>query len=189
MEKLENAGTDAEGDGKLSTLDQEYLKHLIKVNDIFYDQIGTADQKAAFIFTFMIAFLISSTEGKQVFSLARYQSGEPIAIILSGFMAVAVLVSVIAAIMVVLPRHVKTSTSLYWAGWPANRTGLADAQKGRNEAYLFDQYLANADTLAIIARTKYRYVWIAFRGLMVSIVGYVLLLIWQVGATSSLVGR
>lgn len=172
-----------------SPLDMEYLKHLIKINDIFYDQIGTADQKAAFIFTFMIAFLISSTEGKQVFSLARYQSGEPIAILLSAFMAVSVLVSVIAAILVVLPRHVKTSTSLYWAGWSASRKALAAAYEGKDDAFLFNEYLANADTLAIIARAKYRYVWVAFRGLMVSVVGYVLLLIWQVGATSSLIAR
>ncbi len=170
-------------------LDQEYIKHLIKVNDIFYDQISTADQKAAFIFTFMIAFLISSTEGKQVFSLARYQSGEPVAIILSGFMALAVLVSVIAAILVVLPRHVKTSTSLYWAGWSSNRKKIAAAYEGKDEAFLFNEYLTNADTLAIIARAKYRYVWVAFRGLMVSVIGYVLLLIWQVGATSSLISR
>ena len=77
-------------------LDQEYIKHLIKVNDIFYDQISTADQKAAFIFTFMIAFLISSTEGKQVFSLARYQSGEPVAIILSAGILGAILMLLVA---------------------------------------------------------------------------------------------
>jgi len=170
-----------------SALDQEYLKHLIKVNDIFYDQIGTADQKAAFIFTFMIAFLISSAEGKQVFSLARYQSGEPVAIILSGFMALSVLVSVIAAILVVRPRHEKTSTSLYWAGWSASRKKVAAAHEAKDEAFLFDEYLANADTLAVIARAKYRYVWVAFRGLMASIIGYVLLLIWQAGATTSLI--
>jgi hypothetical protein len=162
------------------------LKHLIKVNDIFYDQIGTADQKAAFIFTFMIAFLISSTEGKQVFSLSRYQSGEPVAIILSAFMAFAVLVSVIAAILVVLPRHVKTSTSLYWAGWSTSRKALSPAYAEKSETYLFDEYLGNADTLAIIARAKYRFVWVAFRGLMVSVIVYVLLLVWQAGATSSL---
>lgn len=189
MKEAGSEGSTEKGGANGSAQDQEYLKHLIKINDIFYDQIGTADQKAAFIFTFMIAFLISSTEGKQVFSLARYQSGEPVAIILSAFMAISVLVSVIAAILVVLPRHVKASTSLYWAGWSTSRKKLAAAYESKDANYLFDEYLANADTLAIISRAKYRYVWVAFRGLMVSVIGYVLLLIWQVGATSSLVAR
>ncbi|MBX3596903.1 MAG: hypothetical protein KF874_04945 [Rhizobiaceae bacterium] len=165
-------------------LDQEYLKHLIKINDIFYNQISTADQKAAFIFTFMMAFLISSTEGKEVFSLDRYKSGEVVAVILSGFMALSVLVSVVSAVLVVLPRHVKSSTSLYWVDWSKNRKTLAEAYEGKDAGYLFTEYLANADTLAAIAGAKYKFVWLAFRGLLVSVVGYVLLLIWQVGGTA-----
>ena len=34
---------------------RQYLVHLEKINSVYYDQIKIADQKAAFIFTFMLA--------------------------------------------------------------------------------------------------------------------------------------
>jgi hypothetical protein len=129
----------------------------------------------------MIAFLISSAEGKQVFNLEQYRSGEMVAILLSALVAGAILVSLIAAILVVLPRHVRQTTSLYWAGWPTCRAAFIEAMAAGDERYLFDQYVSNVDALAAISRAKYRLIWLAFRGLMVTVVGYVLLLIWKAG--------
>ncbi|MGO7624448.1 hypothetical protein ACC687_41745, partial [Rhizobium ruizarguesonis] len=34
-----------------------FSDHIKKINDIFYDQIKISDQKADYIFTFMLAFL------------------------------------------------------------------------------------------------------------------------------------
>jgi Family of unknown function (DUF5706) len=161
-----------------------YLDHLKKINDVFYDQIRIADQKAAYIFTFMVAFLVSSAEGQAVFKVDRYQSGEPVVLLLSGLFALATVVTLVAAILVVLPRHVTTSTSLYWAGWPSNRVSLVAAKESSDPSYLFEQYLTNVDTLSAINRSKYRYVNLAFRGLLVVVVAYVLLLAWQTGAKS-----
>lgn len=174
---------------KASPDDRQYLDHLKKINDVFYDQIRIADQKAAYIFTFMIAFLISSAEGRQVFRLDRYQSGEPVAIVLSAMVGIAVIVALVSAILVVLPRHVTASTSLYWGGWAANRTAFMKARESGSADYLFDEYLTNVDTLAAINRSKYRYVGMAFRGLMAMVVGYVLLLAWQTGTTATVLGR
>ncbi|MCV3242583.1 Pycsar system effector family protein [Mesorhizobium sp. ZC-5] len=174
---------------KASPDDRQYLDHLKKINDVFYDQIRIADQKAAYIFTFMIAFLISSAEGRQVFRLDRYQSGEPVAIVLSALVGIAVIVALVSAILVVLPRHVTSSTSLYWGGWAANRTAFMKARESGSADYLFDEYLTNVDTLAAINRSKYRYVGMAFRGLMAMVVGYVLLLAWQTGTTATVLGR
>lgn len=56
---------------------KDYFDHIQKVNDIFYDQIKMSDQKAAYIFTFLLAFLISSTEGRGVFTLQQY-SNQPL---------------------------------------------------------------------------------------------------------------
>ncbi|MET0575787.1 MAG: Pycsar system effector family protein [Mesorhizobium sp.] len=167
---------------------RQYLDHLKKINDVFYDQIRIADQKAAYIFTFMIAFLISSAEGRQVFRLERYQSGEPVAIVLSALTGIAIVVALVSAIMVVLPRHVTASTSLYWGGWPSNRTAFMAARQGGDQDYLFKQYLTNVDTLSAINRSKYRYVALAFRGLLATVLGYVLLLAWQAGASSTVLG-
>jgi hypothetical protein len=54
---------------------------------------------------------------------------------------------------------------------------FCNAAARRDERYLFDQYLENADILSTIARGKYRCVTYAFRGLMVTVIAYVLLLV------------
>ncbi|MGO7704525.1 hypothetical protein ACC718_38235, partial [Rhizobium ruizarguesonis] len=61
-----------------------YFDHIKKINDIFYDQINISDHKAAYIFTFMLAFLVSSSDVRSVFSLARYVSGTPGSMLFCG---------------------------------------------------------------------------------------------------------
>ena len=154
-----------------------YFDHIKKINDIFYDQIKISDQKAAYIFTFMLAFLVSSSEVRAVFSLKRYANGTPESMLFSGLLAAASVFSILSAILVVLPRRLTTSTSMFWGAWSNHRDMFFEAAFRRDERYLFDQYLENADTLSTIARNKYRCVTFAFRGLMVSVIAYVLLLV------------
>ena len=101
-----------------------YLAHLERINTVYYDQIKIADQKAAFIFTFMLAFLVSSAEGSSVFRIERYQTGTWALIVLSAILAIAVAFSLVNAILVVLPRHRIKASSLYWGAWPANRDAV-----------------------------------------------------------------
>jgi hypothetical protein len=155
----------------------EYFDHIKKVNDIFYDQIKISDQKAAYIFTFMLAFLVSSSDVRSVFTLERYINGYQQSMFFSGLLATASVFSIISAILVVLPRHVNKSTSLFWGSWGKHRHRFWDAAQRRDEVYLFNEYLNNADILSAIARGKYRCVTFAFRGLMVTVIAYVLLLI------------
>ncbi|MEP9373587.1 Pycsar system effector family protein [Mesorhizobium sp. KR1-2] len=154
----------------------DYFDHLKKINDVFYDQIKIADQKAAYIFTFMIAFIITSTEGRAAFQWQRYIDADfPIAIF-SACMALAAIFSLIAAIIVVLPRRVGRSTSLFWGGWDANRTALLAASERNDMEFLFNEYLGNVDNLSLIAKAKYRFVSLAFRGLIAMVLAYALLL-------------
>jgi hypothetical protein len=154
-----------------------YLAHLEKINTVYYDQIKIADQKAAFIFTFMLAFLVSSAEGSSVFKLERYQTGTWALVVLSAILAIAVAFSLVNAILVVLPRHRAKASSLYWGAWPANRDMFMAAHGARDPDYLFRQYLNNVDNLAGINRSKYRHVGHAFRGLIVAVLAYLLILI------------
>lgn len=156
---------------------KEYFDHIKKVNDIFYDQIKISDQKAAYIFTFMLAFMITSSEGRGVFTWSRYMDGDAVRIALSALLAIASMFSILAAILVVLPRRVGKSTSLFWGAWPQHREGFRKAAGEQDRNYLFHQYLENADTLSVIACNKYRCVAFAFRGLIVTVLAYVLLLI------------
>lgn len=153
-----------------------YLDHLKKVNDVFYDQIKIADQKAAYLFAFMVAFLVTSAEGRGVFSFSRYTEGSWITALLSGFMALAVIATIFAAILVVLPRKSTGGTTLYWGTWLANRERFMDADRTGDPQFLTREYLGNVDALAAIARRKFFFVGAAFRGLLFSVLAYVLLL-------------
>lgn len=164
--------------------DKHYFDHIKKINDVYYDQVGLADQKAAYIFTFMIAFLISSAEGREVFNLQRYKSGEPLAIALSAVVGLALVVSLVSAVLTVLPRFSEKSTSLFWGGWRTNRAKLLEAMARRDPGYLVEEYLSNVDALAAINRSKFRFLRWAFRGLVVVVIGYVLLLGLQAGSNA-----
>ncbi len=155
----------------------EYFDHVRKVNEVFAEQIVFSDQKAAYIFTFMLAFLVSSSEGRDVFSWARYANGTWEGIALSAMLALSASVSMITAIVVVLPQHIKKSTSLFWGTWSAHRKTVEDAAQRDDRDYLFTQYLDNADVLSQIACRKYRFVTYAFQTLVVTVVSYVLLLV------------
>lgn len=155
---------------------KEYFDHLKKINDIFYDQIKIADQKAAYIFTFMIAIIITSTDGRAAFQWQRYVNAEFPLVIFSAFMAFATVFSLISAIIVVLPRRVGRSTSLFWGGWDVNRANLLAASKRDDMDFLINEYLGNIDNLSLIAKAKYRFVSLAFRGLIAMVLAYVLLL-------------
>ena len=155
----------------------EYFNHIKKINDIFYDQIKISDQKAAYIFTFMVAFLVSSAEGRGVFNWTRYAHGSWSEAFVSAGLAIASTFSVLFAVMVVLPRHVPKSTSLFWGTWSIHRPIFETSAQNPNIGYLFREYLENADILAFIAKQKYRFVALAFRGLMFTIIFYMLLLL------------
>ena len=153
-----------------------YLDHLKKVNDVYYDQIKIADQKAAYLFTFMVAFLVTSAEGRDVFSAARYAQGSWHTVVLSACMALAVVTTIFAAVLVVLPRKATGGTTLYWGAWSDNRQRFIEADRTGDPQFLTREYLGNVDALASIARRKFMFVATAFRGLLLAILAYVLLL-------------
>ncbi|MBD9373517.1 hypothetical protein IB238_12890 [Rhizobium sp. ARZ01] len=155
----------------------EHFNHVKKVNDVFYDQVKSADQKAAYIFTFMLAFLMWSAEGQGVFNLARYENNNHLWGLVSVFLAISIVFTIICAILVVLPRRVDSGTSLFWGAWSGQRDRLVDASETGDMAYLFGQYLENADAMSQLAINKYRMVRFAFRGLLMTVVAYVVLLL------------
>lgn len=154
----------------------EHFDHIRRINDVFYDQVKISDQKAAYIFTFMLALLVTSTESRAVFTWSRYAEGSLSTIVFSGLLAFALIFSIVSAILVVLPRRVDKATSLFWGAWPHHRENFRNAAVARDVDYLFEQYMQNADVMAAIARDKYRFVGFAFRGLLMTVIAYVMLL-------------
>jgi hypothetical protein len=154
-----------------------YLEHLKKVNDVFYDQIRIADQKAAYLFTFMLAFLVSSADGRSVFSWQRYAVDPWPLAVASAVLGAAVLATLFSAIMVVLPRRAANGTSLYWGSWDQNRAGFLEANSNGDPEFLTREYLGNVDNLSAIARRKFMFVGLAFRGLLLAVGAYVVMLV------------
>ncbi|WP_318530262.1 Pycsar system effector family protein [Rhizobium sp. TRM95796] len=157
--------------------DLEYFDHIKKINDVFYDQIKLSDQKAAYIFTFMMALLVTSKDVKAAFTAAHYIDSDVVTIIASACLAISSTLTMLFAVFAVAPRHVPKSTSLFWGNWTSQREDFRRAAQERNVGYLFEQYLANADVLSTIARTKFRFVKFAFLGMMATVLSYVFALI------------
>ncbi len=121
--------------------DSEYFDHIRKVNDVFYDQIKISDQKAAYIFTFILAFLVSSSEVRGVFSLDRYLNGTFVGIVASLLLGGAALFSAICAISVVMPRKSAKTSSLFWGAWARHREEFLDAARRKDPNYLKDSHI------------------------------------------------
>jgi hypothetical protein len=155
---------------------KDYLDHLKKINDVFYDQVKIADQKAAYVFTFMIAFMVTSAEGRAVFQWRRYTESFDPQVLFPALFALSAVTAAVSAILVVLPRSVGRTTSLFWGAWSKHRGEIIAAGERFDSNYLFNEYLGNIDNLAVIARAKYRFVTLAFRSLVVMVIAYLLML-------------
>ncbi|MBB6179344.1 Pycsar system effector family protein [Pseudorhizobium flavum] len=161
----------------IDDVEKEYFSHVKKINDVFYDQVKISDQKAAYIFTFLLAFLVTSSDGREVFSMGRYLESDVASNLAAALLAVASVTSLLCAVLVVLPRNVPRSTSLFWGTWPQHRPLLVQAVRASDSNYLFNQYLENADILSLIARRKYWFVSLSFKSLVVTLIAYVLVLV------------
>jgi hypothetical protein len=150
-----------------------YLEHLRAINATFADQLKVVDQKAAYIFTFLVAMMIWSEQVRSHFS----QLLEPsltmdwaMSLLLSGSVSIAAL----AAILVVVPRFVRSDASLYWGAWPEAGARLAAEQSTFDKRRMADAYRRNAETLAKLCRKKYRLVRCSYECLLVGLSTYVL---------------
>jgi hypothetical protein len=157
-------------------MNKDHFEHLKEVNRTFYDQVKIADQKAAYIFTFLIALLIWSSEAKRVFTPGHYEGASPLSMTLSLVVAVSLLICLASAILVVIPRKVGGGTSLFWGSWAARAEPLRKAAETDDIAMLADEYRGNIANLAAICRAKYLWAGIALKSLAVAVIGYLLLL-------------
>jgi hypothetical protein len=158
-------------------LPDNHLQHLAEANRVFADQIKIADQKAAYIFTFLLALMVWSAETRKAFSWHRLQEAGPVVTLTSLLLATAIIIALFTAICVVLPRSRAGRTVLFWGAWPEAGDRLVIARRAGDEDFLFQDLLVNTRTLAAIAAAKYRMVYVAFRALLVTVAAYALQLI------------
>jgi len=155
----------------------DVLAFLAQTNNVFLDQIRTADQKATYIITFQLAILIWSLEVRDIFDVDMLLRGSLANTLASAALGAAILSTLVGAALVILPRHGKGGTCLYWNAWPEAGAPLARAALAGDRAWLMREYLANLDGLARIAKRKYAWVRFAYRSLIVMTACYFLAVI------------
>jgi hypothetical protein len=149
-----------------------YLEHLKAVNATFYDQLKVVDQKAAYIFTFIVAFLIWSADVRGLFAAAA-EPAMDFAWVLSASMAGSVIAATVGAILVVLPRSRPGGSSLFWGAWPQAGAGLVALNSEDGVALLAEEYRTNIGNLAALCREKYWWMAFAFKALLAALTIYV----------------
>lgn len=152
---------------------QEYIDYLKTINNTFYDQIKAADQKAAYILTFMFVLLIWSSDMRQVFFWASIDHGLSVRWVLSLLQVLSLGVALVCAILVLLPRDAHGSVALYWNAWPQAGQELTKAMQDNDRDFLVEQYLSNVASLSSICRKKYRMVGLSFRALIAALACHV----------------
>ena len=155
----------------------EYIDYLKTINSTFYDQIKAADQKAAYILTFLFVLLIWSSDMRQVFFWVNVDKGLSARWVLSLLQVLSLAVALVCAILVLLPRDAHGGVALYWNAWPHARDVVAKAMQADDKNFLVEQYLSNSTTLATICRNKYRMVAWAFQGLIAALACHVATLV------------
>jgi hypothetical protein len=154
-----------------------YLQHLTEANRIFADQIKVADQKAAYVFTFLLAMLVWSSETRRAFNWMHLAEVPLLTLAVSIALVVSVIIALISAILVVLPRSRPGRSLLFWGAWPEAGDRLVAARLSDDNDFIFDEYLQNTRTLAMICRAKFQTVAISLRALVCAVVAYTLLLV------------
>lgn len=152
-----------------------YIDHLKTINATFYDQLKVVDQKAAYIFTFVIALLAWSASVRQVFT----QVAEPAADLrwlLACVMAGSISLAMVSAVAVVVPRQRAGGTPLYWGAWPQAAERLDSIEPGEAAFAIAEDYRANGANLAAICRIKFRWARRAWLSLFSALACYVVLL-------------
>ncbi|TFF27827.1 hypothetical protein E3C22_05085 [Jiella endophytica] len=153
-----------------------HLSHLVEANRNFAEQIRSADQKAAYIFTFILALVVWSAETRRSFSFDHLGTTGFFNLLASLVLMGAVGTALVAAVCVVLPRSRPGTSVFFWGAWPEAGKALADARKRGDLEFIYQDYLHDTENLAAICKSKYRCVAIAFRAMSVVFAAYIAVL-------------
>jgi hypothetical protein len=154
-----------------------FHQHLMDANRNFVDQIRVADQKAAYIFTFVLALMVWSAETRKALSIHQLSTVPPATLVFTLVLLSSIVIALGAAICVVLPRARPGVSVFYWGAWPSAGERLRAARTENNLEFVQNDLLQNTQTLAAICKAKYRLVILAFRSLLVMVIAYLGLLI------------
>jgi hypothetical protein len=161
----------------LTYVDSAIIDYVKTINQTFYDQVKTADQKAAYVFTFLVAILIFwSSDIKK--GLGGIVLSDLISLrwFLTFCFAAALCFTIACAALVIFPRVRPSNVALFWGAWPAAADRLRNVPDFTASHFVVEEYIENIYHLAAICQHKYQYVSFAYRGLLATILFHISIL-------------
>ena len=143
----------------LTYVDSAIIDYVKTINQTFYDQVKTADQKAAYVFTFLVAILIFWSS-----DIKKGLGG----IVLSDLISL--------RWFLIFPRVRPSNVALFWGAWPAAADRLRNVPDFTASHFVVEEYIENIYHLAAICQHKYQYVSFAYRGLLATILFHISIL-------------
>src|SRR2546423_511777 len=153
------------------------VDYLRTMNQTFYDQVKTADQKAGYICTFLTILFAYSKDQGNVLTFLKEPPSFSAAWILSVGFAAAACFSIACTALVVLPRVRTGGSALFWGTWINPDLQQDKFSSGIPDELIISEYLTNVRNLAYICQAKYKFVGLAFRGAAAAILFYVAILL------------
>jgi hypothetical protein len=148
------------------------IEFLRTMNQTFYDQVKTADQKAGYICTFLtILFAYSKDQGNVLLFLNKSPS-LTLPWLLSLVFAAAACFSIVCTVLVILPRTRSGGSTLFWGAWTDPVANSEKLCADFSDEFIKSEYVNNIRNLAHICQAKYRFVGLAFRGAAATILCY-----------------
>jgi hypothetical protein len=152
------------------------LDYLKTIHQTFHEQLRTADQKAALIFTFLLALMLWSPELRGVF----FSGGlEPAS--LKGTATIvliaALMFSIACVLIAVIPRDRPGGVALYWGAWPNAGLDLLEKIEDEDPSTIAQDYVNNAAHLAALCRQKFRWVRLAMIGFSIALAAHLAIIL------------
>jgi Family of unknown function (DUF5706) len=154
------------GISSYSYVDSTVIDYVKTIHLTFHDQLRTADQKVAYVFTFVVAILVFWSSGlKKGFAMAAPSDLISLRWFLTFCFAGALCYTIACIALVIRPRVRPSRVALFWGTWPAAADAVRNIPEFMASHFVFDEYIENIDNLAAICQHKFRYVGFAYRGL------------------------
>lgn len=150
------------------------LTYLRTINDVFYDQIKVADQKATLIMSIILLMIVWSPDVRQAFLRpVEADFGSSFAWAASVFVTLTLCVALLSGLWVILPRRRRGEGPLFWGGWPGAKATALELAETDDPSAVAKSFADNAEHLAAICRQKSLFVSISLWALILAIAGHV----------------
>jgi hypothetical protein len=166
----------SDGVSPYSYVDTTVIDYVKTIHQTFHDQLKTADQKVAYVFTFLVAILVFWSSTFKMGAMTGLSDLISLRWFLTFCFGCALCYTIACVTLVIRPRVRPSRVALFWGTWPAAADSVRNIPEFKASHFVFDEYIENIDNLAAICQHKFRYVGLAYRGLSAMILLHISIL-------------